>query len=95
MYTSISKKVLLLVFLVAVESIILGQTIRTVGASGDYPTVRAAFSAINNGSVTGIITLEIISSTTGTASATLNATGTGSADYMSVLIYPVNAGLTI
>ena len=70
---------------------------KTVGASGaDYTTLKAAFDAINNGTLnTGVITLNIINNTTETASAVLNASGNGSASYTSVSIYPTVSGKTI
>lgn len=72
------------------------QTTKTVGASGaNYSTLGAAFTAINTGNITGAITLQIIAGTTETASAVLNASGTGSANYTSVTIYPTTTGLTV
>lgn len=71
------------------------QTIRTVGSGGNYTTVASAFSAINNGTLTGTIKLQVISNTTETTTAALNASGTGSANYSSVAIYPTAANLTI
>lgn len=67
----------------------------TVGSSGNYTTLKAAFDAINAGTITGVITLQIISSTTETATASLNASGTGLANYNSVLIYATGAGYSI
>ena len=71
------------------------QTIRTVGSSGTYATLASAFSAINNGSLTGNIELQVISNTTETTTAALNASGSGSASYSSIAIYPTAANLTI
>ena len=71
------------------------QTI-TVGSSGaTYSTLKAAFDAINAGTVTGTITIQVVANTTETASAVLNASGSGSASYSSVNIYPTLTGLTI
>lgn len=67
----------------------------TVGSGGNYATLKAAFDAINAGSITGVITLQVISSTTETAMASLNASGTGSANYSSVLIYATGTGYSI
>ncbi len=68
----------------------------TIGATGgDYSTLKAAFDAINAGSITGAVTLQIIDNTTETASAVLNASGSGSASYTSVKIYPTVSGKTI
>lgn len=74
---------------------IRAQTIRTVGTSGNYTTLKAAFDAINAGGITGNIELRIISSTTETATASLNASGSGSASYLSVTVYPVGSGYSI
>ncbi len=66
------------------------QTSRTVGGSGgaDYSTLKAAFDDINAGALTGDIELNIISNTSETLTATLNADGNGSTSYTSVLIKP-------
>ena len=71
------------------------QTIKTVGATGDYTTLKAAFDAINAGSITGAIELQIISNTTETATAVLNASGSGSSSYTDVKVYPTSSGLKI
>jgi hypothetical protein len=73
------------------------QTIRTVGSGGNYSNLQAAFDAINTGNITGDIELQIISntvetSTTEATAPTLNASGSGSANYSSVAIYPTGAG---
>jgi hypothetical protein len=39
------------------------QTTRTVGSGGNYATLKDAFDAINAGSITGSLTLQIISNT--------------------------------
>ncbi|WP_309641009.1 hypothetical protein [Flavobacterium sp.] len=67
----------------------------TVGTGGNYATLKAAFDAINAGTITGLVTLQIISSTTETAMASLNASGTGLANYSSVLIYTTGTGYSI
>ena len=65
------------------------QTTKTVGTGGDYTTLAAAFTAINNGQVTGNIVLQLISNTTEPATdAILNKSASGSASYTAVLIYP-------
>lgn len=72
------------------------QTTKTIGPSGaDYTTLKAAFDAINAGAITGAITLQITDNITETASAVLNASGTGSANYSSLNIYPTSTGKTI
>ena len=70
----------------------------TLGNTGpsDYPTLRDAFNAINAGTHQGAITASVISSTLeGTTPATLNGSGAGAASYTSVLILPVNDGVSI
>lgn len=59
-----------------------------VGAGQTYLTLNDAFTAINNGVLTGSIKLEIRSNITISATATLNASGTGSANYSTLSIYP-------
>ena len=68
---------------------------KTIGTTGaDYTTLKAAFDDVNNGSLTGNITLQIINNTTETSSAVLNASGSG-ANYNSISIYPTVANLSI
>lgn len=54
----------------------------------NYTTLKAAFDAINNGTHTGNINIAITGNTTETATAVLNASGTGNANYTSITIYP-------
>jgi len=74
------------------SSIVYGQTTKTVGTSGDYATLTTAFNAINAGTITGAITLQIISSISSHPSAVLYQSGYtgggGTSNYSSVLIYP-------
>jgi hypothetical protein len=61
-----------------------------------YPSLKAALDAINAGTHQGDIIIDIVSSTTeGSTPATLNGTGAGPALYTSVLIRPVNDGVSI
>ena len=60
-----------------------------------YTTLKRAFDKINDGTHQGIITIKINSSTTESASAVLNSSGTGSSIYSSILIYPTETGLSI
>lgn len=85
-----------IIFLLFCGLISHAQTTKTVGASGaDYTTLKQAFDAINAGSITGVISLQITDNTTEAAIASLNASGTGSASYTSVTIYPTVSGKTI
>ncbi|MFZ4770629.1 MAG: beta strand repeat-containing protein, partial [Ferruginibacter sp.] len=61
----------------------------------DYITLKVAFDAVNAGTITGNIELKVIDNTTETASAVLNASGTGSANYTAISIYPTVTGKTI
>jgi hypothetical protein len=60
-----------------------------------YTTLKGAFDAINAGTHTGTITVRINGSTTETASAVLNASGDGSANYSSVTVFPTAASLSV
>ncbi len=64
------------------------QNILVNPGAGSYPTLKAAFDAINIGTHTGDLTVDITSSTTETEPCVLVASGTGSALYTSILIRP-------
>lgn len=54
-----------------------------------YATLKAAFDAINAGTHTGAISIEVCGDTSeGTATAALNASGAGSASYSQIIIRP-------
>ena len=55
-----------------------------------YPNLKAAFDAINSGAKTGAITININSNLTEPVMAVLNSSGTGAANYTSVLIKPTD-----
>ena len=61
----------------------------------NYPTLKAAFDAINAGTHTGTLTLEVCGNTTENVSAVLNASGTGAASYTSILMTPVGGAARI
>ena len=65
---------------------LMAQTL--VGTGRTYTTLRSAFNAINSGTLKGVVVLKITSNITETSSAVLNASGSGSASYSSVTIYP-------
>jgi hypothetical protein len=79
------------------NAFLFADATKTVGASGaDYATLSAAFSAINAGTLTGAVTLQIVDNTTEPTSVTnLAKSGTGSANYTSITIYPTVTGKTI
>ncbi len=60
----------------------------TSGAGGPYSTLDSAFVAVNAGVFTGLINININGNTTETVAPTLNASGTGSANYTSLTIKP-------
>lgn len=93
----IMKKILLLLLvLYTTLGFINAQTTKTVGGVGaNYATLKAAFDAINAGSINGVIVLQITGSTTETASAVLNKSGIGGANYSSIKIYPTGSGYSI
>ncbi|MBX7055377.1 MAG: immune inhibitor A, partial [Pyrinomonadaceae bacterium] len=69
---------------IEVEGSILGTTPTA------YPTLGAAFSAINAGAHTGAITIDVCGNTDETTvSAVLNASGSGAASYTSITMSPV------
>ncbi|MDP3360030.1 MAG: hypothetical protein Q8S41_11870 [Lutibacter sp.] len=75
------------------SNIEVNATIGTLTAN--YPSLKAAFDKINDGTHKAEITIKIKSSTTEGSSAILNASGTGSSSYSSVYIYPTETGLSI
>jgi hypothetical protein len=91
------RKFLPVLLIIFCSKISVAQTVKTVGGTGgaDYSTIAAAFMAINVGSITGSIELQIISSTSEPAYAPLIASGSGSANYTSVSIYPTASGCVI
>ena len=94
-----SLKSLVLTFLIShsltASSQNLSLTASLGTATGSFSTLRAAFSAINAGTHRGVIVITINASTTETSSAVLNASGSGSASYTSINIYPTTTGLSI
>jgi gliding motility-associated-like protein len=89
-----SQKIIFLAFLfLAVIQQVFSATVGNPG--GTYKTLKAAFDAINNGTLTGAVTLQIVDNTVEPLTATLNASGVGAANYTSVDIYPTVAGRSI
>ncbi len=60
-----------------------------------YTTLKGAFDVVNAGTYKGKLTIIFRGNTTETATATLNASGTGSADYSHILIYPGRTGIKV
>jgi hypothetical protein len=69
--------------------------VSTGGPVTNYTTLGAAFTAINAGTHTGVILVEIASNTTETGACVLNSSGAGSASYTSLTIRPRVDGVTI
>ena len=88
-------------FFIVVLTLISGQSLfsqvnvtATIGTlSGSYATLGAAFTAINAGTHKGVITIGISAYTNETTTtASLNASGSGSASYTSITISPTGGG---
>jgi trimeric autotransporter adhesin len=71
------------------------QNVNVNPGAGTYPTLADAFTAINNGTHTGAVTVDIAGNTTEAVSAVLNASGTGAASYTSVTISPSGGARTV
>src|SRR5450759_207746 len=85
------KKLNIFFLLLVLPISLLAQT--PVGSGGTYSTLSEAFTAINEGNLTGDIILQIISSITETTTAVVYQNGyNGTADYTSVTIYPNGSG---
>ena len=72
---------------------LFSQTPVTVTATGgtpvaSYPTLKDAFDAINAGTHQNSIVIDITDNVTESASAVLNASGSGSASYTDILVRP-------
>lgn len=87
-----------------VMSIAFGQSYAIAGynvtatsgtSSASYTSLKAAFDAINNGTHRGNIKILVTSNSTETNTAQINASGSGGANYTSVLLYPQSSGITI
>jgi hypothetical protein len=72
-----------------------GQNVNVNPGAGSYPTMQAAFDAINLGTHTGAITVDVVGNTTETATASLNASGVGAASYTSVTVVPSGGARTV
>jgi len=72
------------------------QNVNVNPGGGTYPTLKDAFDAINAGTHTGAVTVDIVNNTTEPTRARLNASGIGSASYTSVVVTTSNgAGVTV
>jgi len=84
------KKQLLIIAVLSVFTMqLFSQVTVTGGSTATYSNVNAAFAAINAGTHTGAITIDITASTTEPLTPTpLVASGQGSANYTSIIIRP-------
>ncbi|MFZ1323396.1 MAG: T9SS type A sorting domain-containing protein [Ignavibacteria bacterium] len=64
------------------------QNVNVNPGAGSYPTLKDALAAINAGTHTGALTVDVVGNTTETATAVLNASGLGAASYTSILMTP-------
>lgn len=71
------------------------QNVTVNPGGGSYATLADGFNAINAGTHTGAVTVTVVNDTTETVTAALNASGTGSANYTSVVITPSGGARTI
>ena len=60
-----------------------------------YTTLKGAFDKINDGTWKGDLIIKFRGNTTETASAVINASGTGPSSYTSILIYPARLGVMV
>ncbi len=61
----------------------------------NYATLKDAIDAINAGTHTGAVTVDINANTTETAPSVLNSSGAGAASYTSIIIRPSVDGVTV
>ncbi len=77
----------------------LAQNVNVTATGGTttatYPTVKAAFDAVNAGMHSGVITVNIAVSTTEIDSAVLNGNGAGGASYTSLIVRPAADGVAV
>lgn len=83
---TITLLVLLCLFFNARSQVALTATAGT--PNGNYPTLKQAFDGINAGTHQGAISIVVTGNITETATAVLNASGSGGSNYTSVLIRP-------
>ncbi|MEI6141169.1 MAG: T9SS type A sorting domain-containing protein [Mariniphaga sp.] len=78
--------------------VVSGNTVEVYNGAtllASYLNLHDAFDNINDGTHTGSIIVKVTGSQMLSASAVLNASGTGSASYTDVTMYPTVTGLTI
>ena len=71
----------------ALTGAVSAQNVNVSPNAATYPTLAAALAAVNSGTHTGAVTVNIVNNTTEPATgAVLNASGSGAANYTSLLI---------
>jgi hypothetical protein len=93
--TTLKSIGLLAILTFALGICVSAQNVTVSPGAGSYATLAASFDAINAGTHTGAITVGIVGDTAETAVATLNSSGTGSANYTSVVVKPSGGARTI
>ena len=92
------KKIYLLVVLFLFAKVYGQVTVTATGGTvgpTPYTNLKGAFDAINVGTHTGQITINILASTVELATAQLNATGSGGASYTAITIAPTVAAISV
>lgn len=97
---SFIPKFILILFILSGLQISIQAQVDVTSSGGtpmaSYTTLSAAFAAVNAGTHTGVITMNISANTSEPATgAILNASGTGSASFTSVLIKPTGGAARI
>ena len=82
------KIILCFLFILCLANFANSQNVNVNPGAGSYPTLKDAFDAINSGVHTGAITIDVIGNTFESATAVLNASGTGAASYTSIFMSP-------
>lgn len=87
--------VIFLFIILQVQFFVYSQTVKTVGPGSDYTTLSSAFSAVNNGTLTGELEFQITGSFVESTTALLISSGSGLATYTSIKIYPTTPNCSI
>ena len=83
------RKLYILTLVLCFASVARSQNVNVNPGGGTYPDLASAFAAVNAGTHTGSITIDIVGNTAEpVGGAVLNASGVGSASYTAILIRP-------
>ena len=83
--------ILLFIFTNQVNS----QNVLVNPGAGSYATLKSAFDAVNAGTHTGAVTVDIVNNTTETATAVIQRSGSGLSNYSSVTVRPSGGVRTV